>query len=51
MFAAATAALMVAAPASAQTYSAEVVKKSVTLADLGAIVGSLGHEVLETDQA
>lgn len=51
MFAAAAAALMVAAPVSAQTYSAEIVKKSVTLADLGAIARDLGHEVLEIDEA
>jgi hypothetical protein len=36
-----------AAPAAAQTYNAEQVKKSVTQDDLVAIVGSLGHQVVE----
>ena len=34
-------------PVAAQTYNAEAVKKSVTQADLLAIVGSLGHQVME----
>ena len=36
-----------AAPAAAQDYAPERIKKSVTQADLFAIVGSLGHQVLE----
>ena len=36
-----------AAPASAQDYLAERVKPSVTTADLAAVVGALGHQVLE----
>ena len=46
LIAAATLAGM-ATPAAAQNYKAEQVKKSVTLADLTAIVGSLGHQLLE----
>ena len=38
---------VVAAPAAAQEYDAQTVKLSVTTADLSAIVGSLGHEVIE----
>lgn len=45
------AALMLAAPLQAQTYSPQLVKNSVTTADLRAIVGSLGHEVLESNEA
>jgi hypothetical protein len=36
-----------AAPAMAQAYSPDTVKKSVTTADLAAVVGALGHQVLE----
>ncbi|RNJ61603.1 MAG: hypothetical protein EDM03_14555 [Porphyrobacter sp. IPPAS B-1204] len=49
-FAALTAALALAsmaAPAAAQSYKADQVKKSVNQADLLAIVGSLGHQVRE----
>lgn len=41
-----------AAPGAAQSYKAEQVKKSVTQADLLAIIGSLGHQLLEqSDQS
>ncbi len=36
-----------AAPGWAQTYSADALRKSVSQADLAAIVGSLGHQVIE----
>lgn len=36
-----------AAPAMAQGYVPDTVKKSVTTADLAAVVGALGHQVLE----
>jgi hypothetical protein len=42
---------LVAAPAAAQEYDAQAVKLSVTTADLSAVVGSLGHEVLEVDES
>lgn len=42
-------ALAAAAPASAQTYVAGEVKASVGAADLAAVVGSLGHQVIEED--
>lgn len=38
-----------AAPASAQAYIAGEVKTSVDTADLAAVVGSLGHQVIEED--
>ncbi len=44
--AAATLAMM-SAPVSAQDYAAERIKRAVTQADLLAIVGSLGHQVME----
>jgi hypothetical protein len=41
-----------AAPVAAQSYKAEQVKKSVTQADLLAIIGSLGHKLREkSDQS
>ena len=40
-------ALGLAAPASAQDYAGDRIKASVGSADLAAIVGSLGHQVLE----
>ncbi|MEP3420991.1 MAG: YbjN domain-containing protein [Erythrobacter sp.] len=42
--------LMFAIPAQAQTYSPELLKKSVTLEDLQAVVASLDHEVLEVNE-
>lgn len=42
---------VVAAPAAAQEYDAQTVKLSVTTADLSAVVGSLGHEILEVDES
>lgn len=42
-------ALAAAAPAGAQSYVAGEVKASVNTADLAAVVGSLGHQVLEED--
>ena len=44
-------AVLAAAPAQAQTYSPQEVKVSVTTADLGAVVGALGHEVVEINEA
>lgn len=40
-------ALAAAAPASAQDYAPERVKPSIVTADLAAVVGSLGHQVIE----
>lgn len=40
-------ALAAAAPASAQDYVPERVKPSIVTADLAAVVGSLGHQVIE----
>ncbi|MEQ5786928.1 YbjN domain-containing protein [Erythrobacter sp. NFXS35] len=43
-------ALAAAAPASAQTYISGDVKASVGTADLAAVVGSLGHQVIEQEE-
>jgi len=47
MMAGALALGLLAAPASAQDYAPDRVKKSVEIADLAAVVGSLGHQVIE----
>ena len=47
MLAAALAFGSAAAPVMAQDYVPDAVKKSVTTADLSAVVGALGHQVLE----
>ena len=47
MLAAAFAFACAAAPAMAQDYAPDAVRKSVTSADLAAVVGALGHQVLE----
>ncbi len=41
---------LAAAPAAAQDYVADQVKKSVVTADLAAVVGSLGHQVIEAGE-
>jgi hypothetical protein len=52
IFAAAAAVLaVIAAPLAAQDYAPERLKKSVTQADLFAIAGSLGHQVIEQGEA
>jgi hypothetical protein len=52
IFAAAAAVLaVIAAPLTAQDYAPDRLKKSVTQADLFAIAGSLGHQVLEQGEA
>jgi hypothetical protein len=40
-----------AAPAAAQTFVADQLKKSVVTEDLAAVVGALGHQVLEQGEA
>jgi len=52
IFAAAAAVLaVIAAPLADQDYAPERLKKSVTQADLFAIAGSLGHQVIEQGEA
>lgn len=52
IFAAAAAVLaVIAAPLAAQDYAPDRLKKSVTQADLFAIAGSLGHQVIEQGEA
>lgn len=47
LIAAGALALSAAAPAAAQDYLAERVKRSIVTSDLAAVAGSLGHQVLE----
>jgi hypothetical protein len=47
MWAGALALGMMAAPAAAQAFEPDALKKSVVTGDLAAVVGSLGHQVLE----